>query len=198
MPERDIPEWRPLRDAPAIIGEASSWLGAASHSGRSALRAALASGMVLVRGSCLTDHLVQPIQQRLSNAAKLDAVPELNEVTLGAGPDRVVFWNVEIDRLTLFGYVRAYLAPRATPGEQSASDESQASHANPLPLRRSGPPSRREEIIRVLEEMRSEHWLFSAIKTDHAEVRRRVESPDDRGLSVQTFARFRTAWLRGE
>ena len=117
----DAPQWRPLSDAPSIIGAACVWLGPPYHASASALDAALQSGQVRARGSCLSRPLQQPIESYLSGANLDFAYVHLNEIKGLRGNDRLEFWNVEIDRTSLTQYVREFLAPAAArPDEPEA------------------------------------------------------------------------------
>jgi len=112
------PDWRPLSEAPALIRDVSAMLIPEID----ALRAALASGKVSVRGSCLKDPVQQPIEHRLHCAQSIDPNPYLNELAIRVNGRKVEFWNVEVDRDGLTSYAAEYLAPRrnVAPGEQLA------------------------------------------------------------------------------
>jgi hypothetical protein len=185
----DSPEWRPLRDAPAIIGEACSLLGPELHAGFDALCVALASGKVRVRAMSFSSLIVRPIERDLQNAPAIDPRPFANEIALGGA--KIAFWNVEIDRVTLSRFVTADLAPAAPKAEVRNSTPMALVELHDPP----GPKSRKDEIVAVLDQISSDGEGSESAMADHREVMRRLGNPQGRGYSYKTFWRVRAAWL---
>ena len=200
----DAPQWRPLSDAPSIIGAVSA--GLAPNAQRQALSVALASGPVLVRGQSLSRPLQQPIQDLLvGGQVDVDAAHR-NELRGRRGNDRLDFWGVEIDQTSLTQYVREFLAPAAPlapeePGSVAATVASRWRDKFQVPefevdLTRTpnkpGRKSMREEIHDALDDLKQKepNWPFDNVKGDL----QKTMNSGGKHWNYKTFSRHRASW----